>query len=405
MMKHTALIMIMVIMQCGYLHATVIEIPSDQPTIQAGIDDAVDGDTVLVSRGTYPENVNFKGKGVLLTSNFIFTRDSLDIYSTVIEGGSHTYPDTGSCVYFISGENYTSQLAGFTLQNGRGIEFNGEFYVGGDILCSGSSPFIRSNLIHESDPHMSDGNGGGIAAVNFSNPIIMDNIISDNFAGVGGGLFAIHSEAFIYRNHFHLNDAWAYGGGIFTFRSSLILEQNLFTGNVASDWAMRGWGGALYLYNCPGTTIRNNTFTDNFGLVLGGAIFSSNSPSSLILIENTILFENSYFGLAVGGPPQTIILLYNDFWGNYPGNYDGISPGEFDISEDPLFIDEVHGDYRLLSNSPCIDSGNPDSHNVPWGGYRRDMGAFEYDQGFYFDGHHLIFKPFRALIEHITTSQ
>ena len=35
------------------LSATIINIPDDQPTIQQGIDVAVDGDTVLLQPGTY----------------------------------------------------------------------------------------------------------------------------------------------------------------------------------------------------------------------------------------------------------------------------------------------------------------------------------------------------------------
>jgi hypothetical protein len=37
-------------------HATNIRIPGDQPTIQAGLDAAVAGDTVLVGCGTYYEH-------------------------------------------------------------------------------------------------------------------------------------------------------------------------------------------------------------------------------------------------------------------------------------------------------------------------------------------------------------
>ena len=51
-----------------FVRATTIRIPADYPTIQAGILAAANGDTIVVSPGSYFESTSFDGKKVVLVS-------------------------------------------------------------------------------------------------------------------------------------------------------------------------------------------------------------------------------------------------------------------------------------------------------------------------------------------------
>jgi hypothetical protein len=386
-MKISALLIILGICLFGCLSAEIINVPDEYPTIQEGIDGAVDGDTVLVDQGIYLENVNFRGKGILLTSNYIFTKDSLDIYNTIIEGGSHAHPDTGSCVLFTSGENYDSRLYGLTIQFGT-FTRSSNSTMGGGIFIHGSNPVIESNIINDNGVGWGvPSKGGGIAILDNSEPYILSNIIINNYAGAGGGIHSRESEGVIRGNIIESNDSYNDGGGITMWWSNHIIEQNLFIRN-STGVVDRGWGGGIFVIPGDiGSVIRNNTFYDNWANVGGGGIYVE--VGFHIVITNNIFMLNEPRGIGVHYW-DSVILLYNDLWSNIPDDY---SPGEFDISEDPLFVDAENDDFHLLPDSPCIDAGNPATPNIPWGGFRSDMGAFEFDQGFYFNFQNLIRKP------------
>ena len=51
------------------LHASIINVPADQPTIQAAIDAAVNGDEIIVAPGLYAENIVFGGKTITVRSS------------------------------------------------------------------------------------------------------------------------------------------------------------------------------------------------------------------------------------------------------------------------------------------------------------------------------------------------
>jgi hypothetical protein len=82
---------------CGSAVASTIKVPADQPTIQDGINAAVNGDTVLVAPGTYNENINFNGKAIVV-------RSSGGPKVTINDGGS-----LGAVVTFSTGETNPRQ--------------------------------------------------------------------------------------------------------------------------------------------------------------------------------------------------------------------------------------------------------------------------------------------------------
>ena len=123
------------------LFSDIIKVPVDTLTIQGGIFLAETGDTVLVSEGTYYENINFSGKAITVASLFILDDDTSHISKTIIDGSQPSHSDSGSVVYFISGEDTTSVLFGFTITGGTGTltpapDLPITLRIGGGIICS-----------------------------------------------------------------------------------------------------------------------------------------------------------------------------------------------------------------------------------------------------------------------------
>ena len=97
------------------VQATIINVPGDQPTIQAGIDSAAAGDTILVQPGRYVENILCQ-KSIVLGSLFLTTGEESYTSQTVIDGDS-----SGVVVEFYTGNDSLIVMNGFTITNGVSV--------------------------------------------------------------------------------------------------------------------------------------------------------------------------------------------------------------------------------------------------------------------------------------------
>ncbi len=177
-----------------YSQAQIITVKQDgtgdYTVIQNAVDYSMDGDTVLVYPGTYYENIDLTGKGIVLASTWLlFQADSL-IDQTIIDGNQ-----AGCCILSTSGDSL-AQLTGLTLQNGVGA------YT---VL------YTRY------------GDGGGIWIKNSKFKISHCKVLK-NFGHEGGGIWAWRSLLELSGNTFANNWALAKGGGIRTGMSKVIYD-------------------------------------------------------------------------------------------------------------------------------------------------------------------------------------
>ena len=119
-MRYAALIIFPFILFKLSFSQEILNVPADFPSIQSAIDNSTNGDTILVSPGSYQENINFNGKNIILSSYFLLSNDPSYVLSTVIDGSQ-----SGTCVTFNNGEDSGAILTGFTLKNGGGVSTGG----------------------------------------------------------------------------------------------------------------------------------------------------------------------------------------------------------------------------------------------------------------------------------------
>ncbi|MFH1313964.1 MAG: right-handed parallel beta-helix repeat-containing protein [Candidatus Eisenbacteria bacterium] len=284
----------------------------DAATIQAGVDSAAAGDTVMVACGTYHEHDIVMKSGIALISE-TGEPDCVTIEADAL----------GRVIYCESVDS-TTTIEGVTLAEGVAMNDHA-----GGIYMTCSSPTIRRCNIQENSAVGTGYDGGGVRC-HYSSPHFIKCMFARNTAE---------------------DDA----GGVYCRNYSFArFDYCIFADNSSSDK-----GGGLLCYDNSNAKIYNCTFYGN-SAGLGSGIAAM--QTSDLLPENTIISFGTGGGSVYCEPYAGcgISLSCSDVYGNAGGDWIDCIAGQdvlnANFTADPMFCEPDILDFNLESGSPCIDA-------------------------------------------------
>ncbi|MDB4775614.1 hypothetical protein OAG62_00670, partial [bacterium] len=246
-----------------------LRVPSEYESIEAAIDAAICGDTIVIAAGVYFEtrSVNSGGKAITIRGEV----DSSGIPITVIDGGGLIRG-----LECVAGETDSTVFENLVIQNGLG---QAESTYGGAVVAGGmfifqSSPIVRNCMFRENQSAY----GGGMILA-FSNATLDGCAFEENAStGSAGGIGMNISNPTLVNCMFLANTSSSSGGGLLcNQQSNPNLTNCTFEGNIAGSS-----GGAMLNSGESAATLTDCLFTSNVAGVGGGI---RNFQSSLNLID------------------------------------------------------------------------------------------------------------------------
>jgi hypothetical protein len=354
----------LILFLADYSFATIYNVPQAYPTIQLALDacaeNPVEGDTILVSQGTYQELFTVPPVSLCLMSNYIFTQDTLDIVNTVIDG------DYQGTMITIDEHRPFFNLQGFTLTRGLGWVDEEWNRGGGCLEVSACDSLVLKNLVFH---NMRSPTFGAVAKIRM--------------------YFGEHQSLTLKNLHFSEMDIiepvsldeWIFDA---------LISGNLYMENIEVDGSQQTWPG-IRVVGQSFATIKNIT-AHNFLDQIGCPIFIASDSLMLVedfTIENNVFRANQYsacrpyvlesgYGLL---ELNRVTIRNNTFFGECGENdsYSSTLRGKY-IQGDSIFFFDNHNNYGVpcgrieglgqLSNLKIIGNsigdeewiGNPEDH-------------------------------------------
>ena len=293
-------------------------VPQDYATIQAAINAAQAGDLVLVSPGTYTENLVY-AKAVTLASTFYTTGDPARIDQTIIRSPVLTKP----VLLIGDGAGPANRVVGFTIQDGDdGVKVHGQLVVLNNNFHS---------MAADATDYASDG-AGMVMHNTFSNNEDDAVDVDDADVLIESNDMISNGEGVEIRASNHLAQQMTViirGNYITTSRKTalqlididpvtdtaglLIIDRNLIVNNPQSGLSMMDNKITTEDYRAANLKERirvfNNTFVGNNYGISGG--------DNMVVVNN--IFAN-HPGIAVKQVDANSVLAYNIFWNNGTDN-------------------------------------------------------------------------------------
>ena len=320
-------------------------------SIQRGLNISNEGDTVMVSSGTYIENINWPAvNGIVLIGS---GQDQC-----IVDGDS-----SGAVISFSDSLggiiDSTTLITGFTIQNGSS----------GGLVCIDSSPKITDCIVKNNINSVGD--GGGIVIVDSSSVIIQDVIVSQNiskyqyfvpgpggprFRGNGGGIFISQSDPKLVNVTISNNFADEFGGGV-AMAGTGGVSFPIFIDCIISDNSSLNRAGGVYgvgrqnAHFIGGKIYNNSTDHDGGGIFIGtpGPVDSSQIHFTNVDIYSNHAADNGG-GISIADPVVMNLAgctIRNNSAGGSGGGISSINPAysQANIVFSPTNRNNIYSNY------------------------------------------------------------